>query len=488
MNNDIKILDCTLRDGGYVNNWNFSNKDTKRTIRKLLKSNIEIVECGFLDSQKGKESDRTRFKTYEVLENLVSELTLNENQLLVAMVDLNSYDLATLPKIKKDSKVTGIRLAYRRTNYLEAIEQAKILKEKGFQVFMQPMSTVSFSNKELKDMLEKINTLNPYAVYIVDTSGSMYQDTFLNLFEEVEKTLNKDIKLGFHSHNNLQLSYAIAIDFINSVKAREIIIDSSVYGMGRGAGNLNTELLADYLNKKYNKDYKIENILELIDSYFNALHKNFGWGYSLAHFLSASNETHPNYASYLLDTKRLSINEIKALLEKIPNSEKYEFDKDAIEVQGHKTIEKIYQDTSWMDVYKMDFYKSKENHRNHRENALKAFVNDFNKKDYVFAKLPNLPFENNYFDLALSSHLLFVYDNMLDYEFHKNSILEMLRVSKEVRIFPLVDFKNSRVSEEKNFSPFLYKILEELKDFKCEIVKVDFEFQPKANYYLKILK
>ena len=166
----------------------------------------------------------------------------------------------------------------------------------------------------------------------------------------------------------------------------------------------------------------------------------------------------------------------------------YEFDIESIETQGYKTIEKTYQDTSWMDVYKMDFYKSKENHRNHRENALKAFVNDFNKKDYIFAKLPNLPFENKEFDLALSSHLLFVYDNMLDYEFHKNSILEMLRVSKEVRIFPLVDFKNSKVLEEKNFSPFVYKILEELKDFKCEIVKVDFEFQPKANYYLKILK
>ena len=166
----------------------------------------------------------------------------------------------------------------------------------------------------------------------------------------------------------------------------------------------------------------------------------------------------------------------------------YEFDKNSIEVQGYKTIEKIYQDTSWMDVYKMDFYKSKENHRNHRENALKAFVGDFNKKDYVFAKLPNLPFENDCFNLALSSHLLFVYDNMLDYDFHKNSILEMLRVSKEVRIFPLVDFKNSRVLEEKNFSPFVYKILEDLKDFNCEIVKVDFEFQPKANYYLKILK
>lgn len=166
----------------------------------------------------------------------------------------------------------------------------------------------------------------------------------------------------------------------------------------------------------------------------------------------------------------------------------YEFDKNSIEVHGYKTIEKIYQDTSWMDTYKMDFYKSKVNHRNHREKALKAFISDFNKKDYIFAKLPNLPFENESFDLVLSSHLLFVYDNMLDYEFHKYSILEMLRVSKEVRIFPLVDFKNSRVLEEKNFSPFLYKILEELKDFKCEIIKTDFEFQPKANYYLKILK
>ncbi len=164
----------------------------------------------------------------------------------------------------------------------------------------------------------------------------------------------------------------------------------------------------------------------------------------------------------------------------------YEFDKESIEEQGYKTIEKIYQDTSWMDVYKMDFYKTKENHRNHRETALKIFVEDYNSKNYVFAKLPNLPFENKKFDISLSSHLLFVYDNMLDYEFHKNSILEMLRVSKEVRIFPLVDFKNSRVLEEKNFSPFLYKIIEELKDFKCEIVKTDFEFQPKANYYLKI--
>ena len=167
----------------------------------------------------------------------------------------------------------------------------------------------------------------------------------------------------------------------------------------------------------------------------------------------------------------------------------YKFTKDEIEKQGIKTLEKIYQNTSWMDAYKMDFYKTKENHKKHREDALKGFLKDYNLDDYIYCELPNLPFENKEFDLLLSSHLFFVYDDRLDYDFHKNSILEMLRVSKEVRLFPLVDIQNSKALEEKNFSPFVYKIIEELsKDFKCEIIKTDFEFQVKANYYLKIFK
>lgn len=163
----------------------------------------------------------------------------------------------------------------------------------------------------------------------------------------------------------------------------------------------------------------------------------------------------------------------------------YEFDKKDIEIQGLKSIEKIYEDTSWMDVYKMDFYKSKLNHRTHRENALKTFISDYEKESYIFAKLPKLSFENDSFDLIVSSHLLFTYDDRFDYKFHKDSILEMLRVAKEVRIFPLVDYKNSRVTKEKNFSPFVYQILEEL-NYNSELIKTTFEFQPRANYYLKI--
>lgn len=116
-----------------------------------------------------------------------------------------------------------------------------------------------------------------------------------------------------------------------------------------------------------------------------------------------------------------------------------------------------------------DFYHSIERYKEHRVGALEAFCADYNTKDYWFAELPKLPYADDSFDLVLSSHLLFVYDDRLDFAFHEASITEMLRIGKEVRIFPLVDYKNSRVDKLENLSPFAYQIAEKLGG---EIVKV----------------
>lgn len=163
----------------------------------------------------------------------------------------------------------------------------------------------------------------------------------------------------------------------------------------------------------------------------------------------------------------------------------YCYDRDALRVQGEKSVEKIYADTSWMADNNFDFYHSIERHKEHRAGALEAFCVDYNTKDYWFAELPKLPYADNSFDLVLSSHLLFVYDDRLDLAFHEASIAEMLRIGKEVRIFPLVDYKNSRANEPDNLSPFAYQIVEE---FGGEIVKVGFEFQKNAGYMMKIKK
>jgi len=161
----------------------------------------------------------------------------------------------------------------------------------------------------------------------------------------------------------------------------------------------------------------------------------------------------------------------------------YCYDRDALRTQGEKSIEKIYDDTSWMAEHNFAFYHSIERHKEHRVGALEAFCADYNTKDYWFAELPKLPYADNSFDLVLSSHLLFVYDDRLDLAFHEASITEMLRIGKEVRIFPLVDYKNSRVDELDNLSPFAYQMAEK---FGGEIVKVGFEFQKNGGYMLKI--
>lgn len=163
----------------------------------------------------------------------------------------------------------------------------------------------------------------------------------------------------------------------------------------------------------------------------------------------------------------------------------YCYDHNALRVQGEKSIEKIYADTSWMADNNFTFYHSIQGHKKHRKEALKKFCEDYNHADYKYAELPKLPYKDNSFDLLLSSHLLFVYDDRLDLAFHEASIAEMLRIGSEVRIFPLVDYKNSRAEEPKNLSPFVYRIAEK---FGAEICKVGFEFQKNANYMMKIKK
>lgn len=326
---NIKILDCTLRDGGYINNWEFNNSNISEVVKQLSLSKIDIIECGFLDDTNGKVNNSTRFFNIENLNNLINK-NIVKSALPVAMIEYGKYSVKTLPSCE-DSLIKGIRYSFRKSDFLNSIKDMKIIKDKGYKLFIQPISTNSYNEIELNELILESNRLDAYALYIVDTQGSMFKDDFRRLYYCINKSLKNDIYIGFHSHNNMQLSYSIAIDFIENAHYRNIIIDSSIYGMGRGAGNLNTELLADYINKKIENKYNIDNILSLIDNYFYSIYKEKNWGYSLAHFLSASLECHPNYASYLLNKKQLNINAIKTILAEIPLSDSFEFDKNLIE-------------------------------------------------------------------------------------------------------------------------------------------------------------
>lgn len=324
-----KILDCTLRDGGYVNQWNFSKKQVIDTILGLIEAQIDVVECGFLDQTSSYSYWSTRFKSIEEIEVLFEHIP-KQDASIVAMVEYGKFDLDSLPTHNVNSMIDGIRFSFRKSDWKKSLAEMQKIIDKGYKLFVQPITTNSYSQIELEELLYAVRALSPYAVYIVDTQGSMFDRDVICLFETYDLILQDTVAIGFHSHNNMQLSYSNAINFVSQSISRELIVDASIYGMGRGAGNLNTELFATYLGR-CGGQYNTNVLWNLIDTYYHAMHSMFGWGYSIFHYLSASIGCHPDYASYLLDKKHLLIEDIKKILEKIPKEYSYEFNKIIIE-------------------------------------------------------------------------------------------------------------------------------------------------------------
>lgn len=335
------ILDCTLRDGGYINNWDFSNGQACEIIQSLVDTGIDIIECGFVSQTKGR-ANSTLFPEFDSVNAVLESVCVSNcnSPLFVAMVNYGEYDLNTLPDCSgRYPSIQGIRVAFHKKQWREFAEEASKIVEKGYKLFVQPMLTVGYSDREILDLLDAFHPIDYYAMYIVDTFGSMSGEQFRRYHALFENNLKAEARLGYHSHNNLQLAYSNAITFLDLAHTREIIIDSSILGMGRGAGNLNTELLAGYMNERLGTGYAIGPLLEVIDSYLEDIKRDHSWGYSVAHFLSASINCHPNYSGFLLDKKNLTVREIKELLEQIPVDERVRYDADLI--RG------LYEESRW---------------------------------------------------------------------------------------------------------------------------------------------
>jgi len=325
---NIKTLDCTLRDGGYINDWGFSNKQIESIITALENSKIDIIECGYLNDKKGKKSDSTLFDNLSSIDKFLDKKNTTIKK--VVMINLGDFDISKLPS-KLETKVDGIRLAFHKKNLKYAIESARQIISLGYELYFQPMVTKNYQDIEFLSLINEANKLGVYSFYIVDSFGSMTLEEFQRYMILANNNLDNSIFLGYHSHNNMQLAFSNAINMCNTKLNRDIIIDASIYGIGRGAGNLNSELIADYLNKSFNKNYDILPLLEIIDEFLSLLMKKQPWGFSPAQYLSASFNCHPNYATYLINKNTNHIVGIRNLLSKLTSEQKVSFNKELIE-------------------------------------------------------------------------------------------------------------------------------------------------------------
>lgn len=315
----ISLLDCTLRDGGYINDWNFGKEAIVGIADKLSNTGVEYFEVGFL---KGDSYDENKavFPDIKSVENVL--IPKHDNLKYVGMLDIsNPIDKNKI--ITYDNKsLDMIRVIFKKGKLDSAIEYGNYIKQKGYELSMNIVSSDQYNDKELVEAIQKLNKIEPNCVAIVDTFGLIKKKMFLHLVELINNNLNNDIALGYHAHNNLQHAFSNAESLVEMKLDRDVIIDACVFGMGRGAGNLNLELFCDYLNENHNTHYNVKPMLEIMDEYLLDIYKNRFWGYSLPLYISAVKGCHPNYAIYYGEKSSLTLKALDEIISTISNEDR----------------------------------------------------------------------------------------------------------------------------------------------------------------------
>ncbi len=340
---DIFLLDCTLRDGGYVNDWLFGKSTIKGFCSKIARTHIEMFEVGFIKGDNYDE-DRSVFPDTESFKSVITPKA--DGLLYFGMLDMSAP--VPLERIKNcdGSSIDGIRVIFKKDKTDEAYTYCRELIGRGYKVFVNPVGTDRYTEAEFCEIIKKFNALEPYGFTIVDTFGVIKRKAFLRYARIVDENLNRNAVLGYHAHNNLQQAFGNAEALADEELDRDICVDACVFGMGRGAGNLNLELFAEYLNENRGKGYLIEPMLEIMDEYLNDIYKTKFWGYSVPLYLSACNGCHPNYAIYFAEKDSLTVKAFNELLKSLTSEDKAVFSKDAAESYYRRFLENYIDDSA----------------------------------------------------------------------------------------------------------------------------------------------
>lgn len=330
--NRIHILDCTLRDGGYVNNWEFDHEVANGVIDGLYESGIRVIEIGIMGIG-GIVGKSTKFASFAEAEPLLKNRKKDcKYAIMLTQADASKFDIPT----RSEKTVDMIRIAYFKPELKDAIIFAESLKQKGYEVFLQAMATFMYSDKEMDDMIGEINNIKPQAFYIVDSFSNLYPEDIRQMSDRVLEKLDKDIDFGLHAHNNIQMAFANATTFMDVAAGREIYIDGSIYGMGRGAGNVPVELLMDYLNKKGQK-YNLEILLKTYQDYIQPIFEQYFWGYTHPYYLTASKDMNSVYSWFFMNRGIRDIVKLNAALDMIQDNSKYTL----MKVEAEEIAERI---------------------------------------------------------------------------------------------------------------------------------------------------
>ena len=312
--NNVTFLDCTLRDGGYYNNWNFKKKLINSYLNAISKTNIEYVELGFrtLDSSIAKGvtayTKDSFINTLNIPKNLKIGVMINGTDFLQTSLTQEQSCKKIFPQIS-NTKIRFVRLACHLDEPFKIKKVIKWLKKNNFIVTINIMQISEIKEKQIQKLCKLFKELKVDVVYLADSLGSLRPKNISQLTKLFKKYWKGD--LGIHAHNNMNLALPNSIEANkNGIKW----VDCTVTGMGRGPGNVKTEELFKYFIKKTGQKIKINLLNQLIKKYFIPLKNKYKWGPNKYYLISGKNKIHPTYIQEILADKRYKkINYIKII-------------------------------------------------------------------------------------------------------------------------------------------------------------------------------
>ena len=330
---NISLLDCTLRDGGYVNEWEFGAECIRETCRVMADAGIEIVELGFLRDAPY-DPDIAIFNDMHQIAELIGDK--RENTVYAVMCE--AMEALPVEKISQrtDDTADVIRVIVWKSEMQKGYDYCKGIVERGYRLCVQPNRVDQYSFDELRETAELFNTLDPLGFYVVDSFGLLNCEQIMEYVEVADSALSRDVSLGYHGHNNLMQAGGTAEAFVKRETTRDIIVDASIYGIGRGAGNLNIEIFAKYLNENFGKSYNLTPMLDIWEKHLCYIREKTVWGYTMGYYLSALYRCNPMYAEYYEGEMNLPATDIDRILSSLSDIDRVIFTRDKAKAYWEK--------------------------------------------------------------------------------------------------------------------------------------------------------
>lgn len=299
---DIKVLDATIRDGGLVNNFEFTDEFVRNLYRTNLHAGVDVMEIGYLadpdlfdESKFGKWKFCHEAQIREVLEDI-----LDPKMQLAVMADVGRANVARDLPDKADSILDVVRIATYINTIPAAIEMIETCAKKGYHTTVNIMAVSKAKESELAEALDMLGHSSVDVIYLVDSYGSLYPLQIRQLAQSYLEAAEKYGKqVGIHAHNNQQLAFANTTECCMMGVS---YLDATMSAMGRGAGNCAMELLLGFLK---NPKYDIKPVLHFLQEDMQKL-KNEGvvWGYDIQYLLTGYLNQHPRTAITFTKEKR----------------------------------------------------------------------------------------------------------------------------------------------------------------------------------------